>query len=60
MPNAYTHESVAAQFTEIAGCLKKFAHGPLAAREGFITAQKAGVLLGVVIEQGLIEVLLDN
>ena len=60
MPNVYTHESVAAQFTEIADRLEQFAHRPLAAREGFITAQQAGTLLGAVIEQGLIEVLLDN
>ena len=63
MPNAYTHESVAAYFTEIADRLKQFAHrpvSPLAPHEGFLAAQQAGMLLGVVIEQGLIEVLLDN
>ena len=56
VPDVLTRESVAAQFTEMADCLKPFAHGPLSAREGLITAQKAGELLGVVIEQGLIEV----
>ena len=56
MPNVYTHESVATQFTEIAGRLEQFAHRPLASREGFIAAQQAGTLLGAVIEQGLIKV----